>query len=147
MLGTISKKLRMFGFDCTYYNTIPDDDLVLAAKKENRIIITRDSKLATNAIQHDITTIKLETRIEKEQLVEIAHKIGWKKFELAYSRCSLCNCTLEEIEKITIQDKIPPRIAESVERFWQCQQCNHVYWVGTHIRNLEKLLAEINDNI
>jgi uncharacterized protein with PIN domain len=144
MLGTISKKLRMFGFDCTYHNTISDDKLILEAKKQDRIIITKDAKLAASAIQHDIITIQLKTHTEKEQLVEIAHKIGWKKFDIAYSRCSLCNGMLSETDKDTILEKIPPKIAESVEKFWQCRDCNHIYWVGTHIRNLEKLIAEIN---
>ena len=147
MLGTIAKKLRIFGFDCKYHSAMPDDDLILAAKRENRIIITKDSKLATNAVQHDITTIKLETGTEKEQLVEIARKIGLEKFAVDYSRCSLCNGILEQVEKHTILEKIPPRIVESVEKFWQCKNCNHIYWVGTHIRNLEKLIAEINANI
>ena len=144
MLGTISKKLRMFGFDCLYYNTIPDDDLVLVAKKQDRIIITKDERLATNAIQHDIITIKLQTRTEKEQLAEIAHRINWKRFDLSYSRCSLCNGMLDMVEKNTMLDKIPPKITESVQEFWRCKQCHHIYWVGTHIRNLEKLVAEIN---
>jgi uncharacterized protein with PIN domain len=147
MLGTIAKKLRIFGFDCLYYDTIPDDDLVLVAKRQNRIILTKDAKLATNAIQHDIITIKLESSTEKEQLVEIAHKIDWKKFELSYSRCSLCNGMLGKIEKDVILDKIPPKIAESIQEFWQCKQCYHIYWVGIHIRNLEKLAAEINARI
>jgi len=144
MLGTIAKKLRIFGFDCKYHNTMNDNDLILAAKKENRIIITRDSRLAANAVQSHITTIELETDTEKEQLVEIAHKINLEKFSIDYSRCSLCNGMLEQVEKYAIIEKIPPRIAESVEKFWQCKDCNHIYWVGTHIRNLEKLIAEIN---
>lgn len=147
MLGTIAKKLRIFGFDCLYYDTIPDDDLVLVAKRQNRIILTKDAKLATNAIQHDIITIKLESSTEKEQLVEIARKIDCKKFEMSYSRCSLCNGMLDQIEKDVILDKIPPKIAESIQEFWQCKQCYHIYWVGTHIRNLEKLAAEINARI
>ena len=63
MLGTIAKKLRMFGFDCKYDSSIADDCLMLIAKKENRIIITKDSKLATNTIQYNITTIMLQTAI------------------------------------------------------------------------------------
>jgi hypothetical protein len=147
MLGTIAKKLRMFGFDCKYYSTIDDDDLVLAAKKEMRIIITKDAKLAVNAIQHDIPIIKIQTKTEKEQLIEIAHKIGWPRFYLAYSRCSLCNGMLEETPKHNIIEKIPPRIAESVEKFWQCKDCLHIYWVGTHIRNMEKLITEVNASL
>ena len=147
MLGTIAKKLRMFGFDCKYNYTMDDDELILTAKKQGRIIITKDSQLAKNAVQHDIVTIKIDTHIEKEQLVEIAQKIGYKKFDLSYSRCSLCNGTLEETSKEKIQNKVPPRIIQSIDKFWQCQKCLHIYWVGTHIRNMEKLITEINAKI
>ena len=147
MLGTIAKKLRMLGFDTMYYTVIHDDDLILIAKKENRTMITRDHLLATNAMQHDIKTIEILTHTEKEQLIEIANQMSWKKFALDVScaRCSLCNGVLEKIPKAEIIDKIPPRIAESVLEFWKCSQCSHIYWVGTHIRNLEKVFAEIND--
>jgi len=147
MLGTIAKKLRMFGFDCKYYSTIDDDEVILMAKKENLIVITKDVKLAKNAIQHDITTIQIQTNTEKDQLVEIAHKISCEKFTLTYSRCSLCNGILEEIPKQAIIGKVPPKIAESVEDFWKCKECSHIYWVGTHIRNMEKLVAEINASL
>ena len=149
MLGTIAKKLRMLGYDSKYFGTINDDELVLIAKKENRVVITRDHLLAINATQHDIMTIEIHTKTEREQLVEIANKMGWKKLTLAVpnARCSLCNGTLEKTSKEQIIDKVPPRIAEYVQEFWKCNECGHIYWVGTHIRNLEKLFAEINDKL
>jgi len=149
MLGTIAKKLRMLGFDSKYHSTIDDDRVILIAKKENRIIITKDHALAVNAIQHDITTIQVHTHTEKEQLIEIANAMNWKRFSLDVSnaRCSLCNGVLESVPKQNIMDKILPRIAESVQEFWKCNECGHIYWVGTHIRNLEKLFAEINDKL
>ena len=144
MLGTISKKLRMLGFDCKYDSAIDDDYLILGAKKEGRIIITKDARLAENAIQHDVMAIKLQTKTEKEQLVEIAKKIGWKKFDLHYCRCSLCNGILSIVSKDQVMQKIPPRTLEFAEKFWQCNTCSHIYWMGTHIRNMERLIAEIN---
>lgn len=147
MLGTISKKLRMLGFDCKYDSAIDDDYLILGAKKEGRIIITKDVRLAENAIQHDVMAIKLRAKTEKEQLVEIARKIGWKKFDLQYCRCSLCNGVLNIVSKDQIMQKIPPRTLEFAEKFWQCNTCSHIYWVGTHIRNMERLIAEINAKI
>ena len=88
--------------------------------------------------------IVMATKAEKEQLVEIARRINCAKFELTYTRCSLCNGILQETLKQTIIRKIPPRIAESMQKFWQCKECNQIYWVGTHIRNMEKLVREIN---
>ena len=149
MLGTIAKKLRMLGYDTRYDSTIDDDRLVLIAKKENRVVITRDHLLATNAKQHDITTVEIHSDAEKEQLIEVAVAMSWKKFELdtSHARCSLCNSVLQKTPKDQIIGTIPPRIAESVLEFWKCVECSHVYLVGTHIRNLEKLFAEINDKL
>lgn len=147
MLGTIAKKLRMLGFDTYYYNTINDDDLITAAKKEERIIITKDHTLAIKATNQNISTIQVLTNIEKEQLIEIAHKMSWKKLILNNPRCSVCNGVLQKVPKQEIIEKIPPKVAESTQEFWRCEKCSHIYWVGTHIRNLERLIAEINDTL
>ena len=147
MLGTLAKKLRMFGFDCKYESAIDDDSLVLIAKKQDRIVLTKDLKLAINCLQHDIKTIKIQNNTDKEQLIEIAHQINYNKFQLTYSRCTLCNGSLEEIAKNTMLEKIPRRILESKEKFWKCKECNHVYWMGTHISNIEKFVTDVNGNI
>jgi len=147
MLGTIAKKLRMFGFDCKYDSSIDDDYLILIAKKEKRIIITKDSKLATNAIQHDVTTIILQAATEKDQLIEIAKKINCKKFTLEHPRCSLCNGMINIVPKDQLTQKIPPRVVKSMEKFWQCDRCAHIYWIGSHIINMEKLVAELNNEL
>ena len=147
MLGTIAKKLRMLGFDAHYYNTINDDHLITSAKKENRIIITKDHTLAAKATNQRIPTIQILAITEKEQLIEIANKMSWKKLTLDNPRCSVCNGMLQKASKQGIIGMIPPKIAESVQEFWQCDKCSHIYWVGTHIRNLERLIAEINDTL
>ncbi len=40
MLGNIAKKLRLMGFDSRYKPDIDDDDLINAAQKDQRIIIS-----------------------------------------------------------------------------------------------------------
>ncbi len=147
MLGTIAKKLRMLGFDTYYYNTISDDHIITSAKKEERIIITKDHALAAKASNQDIPTIQVLTNTEKEQLIEIAHKMSWKKLSLDNPRCSMCNGVLQKASKQEIIEMIPPKVSELVQEFWRCEKCSHIYWVGTHIRNLERLIAEINDTL
>ncbi len=149
MLGTVTKKLRILGFDCKYSATISDEDLVLIAKKENRVIITRDHQLAINAKRHDVLAVELSVRAEKDQMIQIAESLGLGKYEFSAdnARCSMCNGDLHEVEKGQVMDKIPQKTAQNTERFWVCDDCKHVYWEGTHIRNLEKLIAEINEKI
>lgn len=149
MLGTVAKKLRILGFDCKYFSTIDDDELILIAKKENRILITKDHCLANNAKKHDILTVELYAHIEKEQIVEIAKIMGWKKYEFSVNtaRCSLCNGVLNVVKKHLVANRLPPKIAQNVEEFCVCQDCSHIYWKGTHIRNLERFIAEVNGQI
>lgn len=149
MLGTIAKKLRILGFDSKYFDTISDEDLLLIAKKENRAIITKDHKFADSAEKHDITVAKITLPTEGGQLLEIAKTFGWKKYEYNAdsARCPLCNGTLQQIQKQMVTDMVPTRILEGVERFWICQYCYHLYWKGTHIRNLEKMIGEINGKL
>lgn len=149
MLGTIAKKLRILGFDSKYSATINDDDLILLAKKENRTIITKDHQVADNAKKHDILIVEITTHTEKEQIVEIAKKMDFKKYEFNpnSARCSICNGILQITQKHLVIDKVPPKIAQNVKEFWICDVCKHIYWEGTHIRNLEKLIAEINGQL
>ena len=45
MLGNIAKKMRMLGFDTKYSANISDDEVLELARKDNRIIISRDEQL------------------------------------------------------------------------------------------------------
>jgi uncharacterized protein with PIN domain len=145
MLGTVAKKLRILGIDCAYFKTIDDDDLVLVAKKENRVIITRDHRLADFARKHDISIVELSSCTEKEHIIEIAKKLDWKRFEFnAFNaRCAICNGRLQQTQKEQV-GVLPPKIAQNIQEFWTCKNCKHVYWEGTHIRNLKKFIGEVN---
>jgi hypothetical protein len=149
MLGTVAKKMRILGFDCIYSATIDDEDLILVAKKENRIVITKDRWLSNNAKKHDILVVEITTHTEEEHIIEIAKKMNWEKYEFNTdrARCPMCNGGLQIIEKSQVVDKIPPKVVQNVDEFWICDDCNHIYWKGTHIRNLEKFIVNVNDQL
>ena len=45
MLGKLVKWLRIFGYDTTYITCSTDSFLILSARKDNRILLTRDTHL------------------------------------------------------------------------------------------------------
>jgi len=45
MLGNLAKKLRILGYDSKYFSSIEDDKLIVIAKNEKRIILTKDERL------------------------------------------------------------------------------------------------------
>ena len=69
MLGTLAKWLRLCGLD-TYYASqkITDDELLIIAEKEHRVIITRDKELHQRAKKRGITTLLTMSRSLSEQL-------------------------------------------------------------------------------
>ena len=59
MLGNIARKLRLMGYDTAYSSDIDDIDLIKKAKKENRIIISKDIQLISLAKKQSTDSIKI----------------------------------------------------------------------------------------
>ena len=149
MLGNIAKKLRLLGYDSVYSSDIEDDELISIAKKQNRIMITKDVQLAKKAVKQQIETIHITKSDEIDQFCQIKEKINLGKFtiEASSSRCPVCNGTLIKIEKKLVKDHVPDGVLENTEDFWKCSDCNKIYWQGTHIQNLQKFTEKLNDKL
>ncbi len=47
------------------------------------------------------------------------------------SRCSQCNsAAIRRVEQAEIQHVVDAKVFKHVNRFWQCQDCDKVFWVG-----------------
>lgn len=147
MLGNIARKLRLMGFDCRYDSQINDDELINQAKKDNRIIISRDRDLIRKSSKIGIRSILLEKKEEFEQLLEIIRKLNLKKVKISgdNARCPKCNFKTESIKKESVYSKIPKGVLENNEKFWICRICNKIFWEGSHMLNLQKLTGELNE--
>mgnify|MGYP006291024309 CR=1 FL=1 len=141
MLGTLAKWLRFFGID-TYYATqsIHDDELLRIAKKENRVLVTRDKELILRAQKRDIQVIPVFTRDLDEQLKKVLAQTTVDSTQIL-SRCSLCNTQLISIDKEKVKDKVPENVYQTNETFWICPTCHKIYWRGSHY---DKILQKIN---
>ena len=149
MLGNIARKLRLLGFDCKYFATIKDDQILSIAKNESRILITKNHRIANASKKQNISIIDVIGTDEAGQLVEICEKINLKKCKINVNdiRCTICNSIIQPIEKEKIIDRIPAKVEQLMQQFWMCGSCNHVYWEGTHIRNLQKFIDEVNEKL
>ena len=149
MLGNIAKKLRLFGYDSKYFSDIDDDELIKIAKEENRIIVSRDENLAYKAQKLGINTIFITKNKELEQFSEILKHIELDIFQISgdTARCPKCNSITESIDKSSIKNKVPKRVYDANERFWNCKNCGKYYWEGTHIKNLKEFVGKINERL
>lgn len=67
-------------------------------------------------------------RIDHYNIVLLVCRLDKKKL---LSRCSQCNlANIAKVDKAAIQDVVDPKVFNHVTRFWQCQECKKVFWVG-----------------
>jgi len=147
MLGNIAKKMRLMGYDSKYLADIGDDELITLAKKDKRIIISRDEDLIRKALKFGLEAIFVKNNQEIEQFREIIKKSNLKIFKINgdRARCPNCNSQTESVDKKNIQGKIPTKVLEYNDKFWECKICDKNFWEGTHIRNLQKFVGKLNE--
>ena len=149
MLGNLSKKLRILGYDSKYFSSIEDDKIILIAKNEKRIIATKDEQLIKIAEKQNVSFVLIRGSDEAEQILQINSKFKLDRFvvDTNNSRCIACNGKLEEVEKFRIIGKIPEGVIEREKKFWMCDSCKKVYWEGTHFEKLQEFATKLNDRI
>lgn len=148
MLGNIAKKLRLLGYDSEYLSDCKDDDLIVRAKNENRVLLTKDVLLQKKAKKQSIPVFYVENNTELEQLAQIFKNLRLSKATISGStRCTNCNGKFEIIEKNNIMNKVPESVLEKIDNFWKCTNCNKIYWEGTHIERLQKFVDELNEKL
>lgn len=142
MLGKLAVRLRMLGFDASYYGDSADSFLLRKSREENRILLTRDSELikVKGANAFFIPSKKLKSQI-KEVIEKYDLKVTPKNM---FSRCSVCNEPLQDIPKEKVKAKVPPLVFKLFKEFAYCPKCDKYYWKGTHY---EKIIEELKDFI
>jgi hypothetical protein len=149
MLGNIARKLRLLGYDSQYFSDIDDDKLIDSARKEKRIIISKDEELIKKAQKLGMRSIYIINTKEIEQFFEIISSVNLKRMQINgnVARCPKCNSLTESVGKNSVKEKIPQEVFKSNDRFWRCNYCNQFYWEGTHIKNLQEFVGKINERL
>ncbi|GAB4380190.1 MAG: Mut7-C RNAse domain-containing protein [Elainellaceae cyanobacterium] len=140
-LGKLATNLRLLGFDVLYENDYPDQELAEVAARERRIVLTCDrGLLKRNLITYGYC---LRSRDPFQQTVEVLQRFGLVSAIVPFQRCLRCNGLLQEAPKATVADCLPPLVQQHHDQFRQCQQCQQVYWQGSHYEKLQKLVDSI----
>ena len=145
MLGNVARKLQLLGYDSKYDSGIGDSKIIEMAKTEERIIISKDRELIAKAKKQGIPSVYVTKEDEIEQFLEILEHIPLKINTISgdTARCTKCNFTTSRIDKSKIVNKVPEKVLEINEKFWKCNNCDQIYWEGTHIKKLQEFLYQI----
>ena len=136
-LGRLAKWLRILGYDAAIFPKISFHNRIRIARKDNRIILTRDKKEAKSKLKFKRILIKSDDYLQ--QLREMESLVSFDEKYL-FSRCSKCNKPLFEIDKEKIKSRLPVYVFQTRNEFQVCRFCGKIYWKGTHYGlMLEKL--------
>jgi hypothetical protein len=144
MLGTLTRYLRMCGYDVAYVldgtdpADEPGDDAVLEwARTAGRVLVTRDEQLARRADD----AVFLTARDVETQLREFRDAGYQVSLPERPTRCGACNGRLVPVGDDESVPEYAPEAGET-ER-WRCADCGQVFWKGSHWDDVERRLAEL----
>jgi uncharacterized protein with PIN domain len=154
MLGRLIAWLRIFGYDTKSApgkESTPKEDteLIELAKREKRILVSRDHVLIERARKAGVDAVLVKSDDVKEQLDVLIQKYPLK-IDPEMTRCTACNGTIRETtradaDNIKNNKEVPEHLIAEGTRLWICDACGKVYWKGSHWRNILKTTEEIRN--
>lgn len=135
-----------------YDNFAEDDDLLVRARREGRVLLTRDRPLAGRAAESDETRfVFLESGRLEDQLGQLVTDVGVDLDRPTFTRCLECNVTIESVDQESVRESVPPYVLRERTHFFRCLACDRVYWSGSHTERMtariDTIRASIGDGV
>ena len=102
MLGRLSTWLRILGYDCAFTPEIEDVDIIARAKKEGRILLTRDRALLKRRALRSLTHLLIEHDGFRDQLVQVIREFSLDRSGVG-CRCNRCNVPVEQVSPASVK--------------------------------------------
>ena len=141
MLGKLAKWLKILGFDTVYFSRAEDELLVEVARRQRRILLTRDHSLLKKLDER--RSLLIESEAWRDQVRQVLQAFSlWEKVK-PFSRCLHCNVRLKRLARPNARYLVSSFVYEKGKRFALCPQCGRVFWQGTHFQDMEQQLTAI----
>ena len=149
MLGSLARKLRIFGFDTVYEKNSEDSAILVSAKTENRTLVTCDKELHKVAVHRKVQSILLNKGREEDKMVEVIRRLELKARGIRpeESRCPLCNGDLIGVSNLNAPSSIPRSIRRQHQTFFICRLCGKAYWEGSHWKKILSFSAYVEEGL
>ncbi len=139
MLGRLARWLRILGHDVAYGPHLSGRTLAERARREGRLLLTRDTRLLRDP--HLPAHLFIASDRFRDQLRQVAATVPLGGGFL--HRCLDCNRGLEAVAREAVAATVPPYVLATQERFERCPRCGRVYWPATHREHMLDELAAL----
>jgi uncharacterized protein len=143
MLGRLSRWLRLLGYDAEAAAGRDDDELLAAAEAEQRLLLTRDTRLVTRRPVNRGRVDALLVRHDHldDQLGQLHREAGLAR--IGPPRCLVCNHQLLPVSTEAARGRVPEFVAATHTSFRLCPSCDRVVWPGSHWQHMLDRLGEL----
>jgi uncharacterized protein with PIN domain len=140
-LGKLARWLRLAGFDALYRADLGDSEIANVAAQERRVVLTRDVGL----LQRKIITHGYWVRAANPdaQVVEVLRRFQLERSLHPFQRCLDCNGRIQRVDKARVWERLEPNTRQFYDVFYQCADCQKVYWEGSHYTRLQAKLKQV----
>jgi uncharacterized protein with PIN domain len=142
MLGKLAKWLRILGFDVLYFSKAEDPDLVAIARREGRVLLTRDTGLIERTARRP-NRLFIRSIAWEDQVVQVLDELGLWDEVAPNTRCIACNLPLKLLSREQVRNLVTPYVGERAASFAVCPGCERVFWQGTHYGDMERKIEKL----
>jgi len=140
MMGRLARWLRVLGHDVAYGPHLARRTLVDCARREGRLLLTRDTQLLRDPqLPPHLFITSDHFRLQLRE-VAAAVPLGGRAL---FQRCLECNRLLEDVSREEARERVPPFVWATTERFLTCTSCSRLYWPATHHEHMRRELTDL----
>lgn len=142
MLGRLARWVRALGYDTLYDAVWNDAQLAEIARREERILLTRDVELTK---RRGVVSVLIADDKVMAQLAQLLRELKLDDAG-AFTRCIECNAELQTTDAAQIAGRVPPYVLATQTQFKACPQCGKIYWRGTHWNHMRAALRAMEQD-
>lgn len=145
MVARVGKWMRTIGIDVVIWDPSgpalktnggrdPKAGLLGLAAREQRVVLTRDKKLADRRDAGACFVVSSDDPFQQFQEIKTHFALQLRKDEMM-SRCAVCNAkSFKRVDaayaRAQTAFEVPARVLEIVDEFWVCTLCDKIFWEG-----------------
>ncbi len=142
-LGGLTRWLRGAGYPAFWKPDLDDAAVIREAERIKATLITTDSLMTERGVLRDghLPWIWVPSSLTcEEQLTIVLREMD---LPLRESRCMNCGGALRHVDKAIVAHRIPPRTAMWLDEYFVCDDCDQLFWRGTHWKKITHELQRL----
>ncbi|HKJ64883.1 MAG TPA: Mut7-C RNAse domain-containing protein [Desulfopila sp.] len=144
-VSRLARNMRMAGLDTENTAEASPIDIGRQASSAGRILVSRSHDLLKcRTVNYGQLIRSVHHRL---QLQEVFARFRPEDLIVPFSRCLVCNSALVVVDKECIIHFLEPLTKKYYHCFKKCPGCGKIYWHGSHIAKMEKILHSVLDTL